>query len=532
MSVRLKVNSLQQGANVAAARSPLGPSALSRCARLPCRVAVALSVIVATAAAEPTSIPELLARQAQFSALVGSTFQIEGRASTFTSSELRMKGTDLKFVFESPQEKPRSFPYVQLTGRLDRDGRDFHIVVQSLSAYKSETEVIKERLRAADTSSPETYYTLAQWAEDRGKFYEDESLHDESRRLRTLGVRTAQQRTPTDRPGDLLALADRVSEWNLAAELRMELLHAATRADLNVEAKNRQPAYSAILNKIKTRFPGADQPLADLPEAARNEYLARPEATYAKTDVEGRPLLHRLLYLETVRRLGAADLKPDGSNGYAVAATVERLAPELEENATQYRARELDYLESQVSKLDRVSVLDLRNKLREAGQADRGTAAVRTWIDQQLSRRPKSPATDIDRAQLEFEMVGDTDRALALASAALTVDPKIAGGVELLALMGYGWYAGKAVRTELIPAHPPDPFEEAIKAGRLLVGMNEQQARAVAGDPTTIVRLASQGRVAELWHYPSQRLTLHLDASRQKPQLAVSKIVEQAAAKP
>ena len=515
---------------ISSARRLFCSSAPHRRARLLLLTALACALTVAIATADPTSIPELLARQEQFSALVGSTFQIEGRASTFSAGELRMKGSDLKFVFESPQEKPRSFPHVLLTGRLDRDGKDFRIIVLSLATYKAEPEIIKERLRGANLNDPNTFYELAAWAEERGKFYEDDSLAAEARQLRTRGVKTGLERTANDRPAEFLALADRVSQWGLDADLRMELLHAATRADLNVEVKNKQPAYAAILNKVKSRFPGADQPLADLPPPQVAAYAARPEATYGQAKAEERPLLHRLLYLESVRRLGTADLKPDGSNGYAVAATVERLAPELTDVATQYRARELDYLEAQIPKLDRVAVLDLRNKLRDVGQVARGSAAVRTWIDLQLNRRPKGPAADVDRAQFEFEMVGDTERALALASAALNVDPQATGAAELLELMGYGWYEGKAVRKDLIPAKPPDPFEAAIKQGRILVGMSDQQVRAaLGGAPDTVVRMASQGRVTELWHYPGQRLTLHFDATRKKPQLSVARIIEQAA---
>jgi hypothetical protein len=477
--------------------------------------------------AQPTSLPEFLARESQFGNLVGSTLQLEGRASTLTGTELRMKGTNLKFVLETEQERPRSLPYVQMTGRLERDGRDFRFLVTALKDYKPELEVVRERLRMADTSLPETYYQLAQWCVDRGKFYGDESLSMEAARLRSLGVQTAQRKTRTDDPSAWLALADQAAAWGLDPRLHMELLHGASRADLASETKSRQPAFAAALNKIKARFPGADQPLAEIPQPLQEMYAARPDASYAQADDEQRVVLQRLLFLEAAIRLAAQDARSDGSNGYAVAAVLERLAPERSDLVRMYREAELQFLESQVAKLERAAVLELRNKLREAGQSERATRIVRTWIEQQLSRRPKGPGTEVDRAELEYEMNGDLDRALALVASAMALDPLAPGGAELLALMGYGWHQGKTVRTELIPPKPPDPVVLAIQQGRILDGMTDQQVRAsLGGAPESIVRLATQGRVLEFWHYPGQRLTIEFRATTQKPQLTVARIVE------
>ncbi len=477
--------------------------------------------------AEPISVQEFMAREPQFSQLVGAVFQIEGRASTFTGDELRMRGSDFKFLCQQRQERPRSFPQVQLVGRLERDAKGFHLVVTSLSSYKSEQDVIRERLRQGDTNNPQLYYDQAQWAENRGEFYQDEALRAEARRLRTLGIQAAARRTEPDRAEEFLALADRVTQWRLEDTLRMELLHATTRADLQRETKNRQPSYAAVLNKVRTRFPGSDQPLGELPRQTFEEYQRRPREVYAAADVDQRQVLERLLFIETALKLAEFDLRPDGSNGAAVAATVERLIPERPDLPARYREAEFAYLESNATRLDRAAVLELRDRLRQADQSDRATDVVRRWIDQQLRLRPKNPATDVDRAELEFEMAQDKDRALALVASALKVDPQVNGGHELLALMGYGWHEGRPVLKELIPPPPPDPFAKAIQEGRILPGMTDMQVRAaLGGEPDSIVRLASQGRATELWHYPAQRLTLHLDSTHQKPRLVVSRIVE------
>ncbi|MFV0443137.1 MAG: hypothetical protein ACK5Q5_06170 [Planctomycetaceae bacterium] len=486
----------------------------------------------AAALAEPTSIPELLSRESQFGDLVGSTFHLEGRVSTLGKNELRMKGTDLRFVFSTGFERPRS-PYVQLTGRLERDGREFRILVLSLSDYQPDAAVLKERLRVRDSSLPETYYDLADWVEKRGEFYADETLQVEAKRMRTLGIETAERRIAPDRPADWRDLADKASQWGLESRLRDGLLHAATRAELTTESRNPTPAYGAVLSRISERFPAAQQALAEIPDLMREMYAARPVPTYNQADEDQRLVLQRLLYLETVQKQVEAEAKPDGSNGYAMAERLSRLAPELAAEATRHRERELDYLESRVSRLDRTAVLEFRNKLREVGQLDRALSVVRRWIDQQLSRRPRGPDVDIDRAEFEYEMTGDTERALALVSGALALDPQAPGGAELLSLMGYGWYEGKAIRKELIPARLPDPFEKAIRLGKIVVGMSDGQVRAaLGGAPDQVVRVATQGRVTELWHYSATRLTLCLEGTQLKPQLLVTKIVELTKAMP
>jgi hypothetical protein len=517
------------------ARQPrvLGGRVTSTCRRptvlVLCRWLSLLSAVIAlprVATAEPVSIPEFLARQEQFGDLVDSSFHLEGRVSTFSGNELRMKGTDLKFVFNSSLERPKT-NNVQIVGRLERDGRNFRIIVQSLSDYKPEQHIIRDRLRAADVNAAETYYGLGQWAEERGKFYQDEELAAEARRLRTLGIQTALRKSKRNDSTELLALGDQAAAWGLEPRLRQELLHVATRVDLNKESGNRVPAYAAILNKIKSRFAGADQPLSEIPQPTRDMYTTQPEQTYSLADDEQRLVLNRLLYVETAIRLAEQDARADGSNGYAVAATIGRLVPEYPELSAKFRARELDYLESRVPQMERAEVLEFRNKLREAGQAERAIAVLRKWIDQQLVRRPKGAETEVDRAELEFELTGDNERALTLVSAAMAVDPQVAGGAELLSLMGYGWHQGKAIRKELVPPPPPDPFAQAIREGRIVVGMSDKQVRAaLGGAPDTIVRLASQGGVTELWDYSGQQFTVQLASTRQKPQLAVARILE------
>ncbi|MCA9055770.1 MAG: hypothetical protein KDA75_18150, partial [Planctomycetaceae bacterium] len=288
----------------------------------------------------------------------------------------------------------------------------------------------------------------------------------------------------------------------------------------------RQPTYAGLLSRIRSRFPGSENPLPGIPAELQTEYRDAPLKLYARASDDERTMLERLLMIEAALQMAQADLKADGSNGTLVAAELERLVPERPELPQEYREAEFKHFADRITQMDRAAILEFRNKLRAAEQEERATQVVRQWIDHQLSRRANTPETTVDRAEFEFEMLGDAERALQLASSAMSIDPDVRGGKELLDLMGYGWHGGKAVKKSLIPAAPRDPIEMAVEEGRLLTGMSEAQVRAANGAPQTVVRLATQGEVTEIWHYPAQRLTLHLAASRLRPQLQVTKIVE------
>jgi hypothetical protein len=107
------------------------------------------------------------------------------------------------------------------------------------------------------------------------------------------------------------------------------------------------------------------------------------------------------------------------------------------------------------------------------------------------------------------------------------VDAQVEGGAALLARLGFVWHQGEAIPRDKVPPERNDRINAAIQEGRVLVGMTDAQVRAsLGGEPSSIVRIASQGGASELWHYPGQRLTLHLTRGRQQTQLAVKQIME------
>ena len=62
-----------------------------------------------------------------------------------------------------------------------------------------------------------------------------------------------------------------------------------------------------------------------------------------------------------------------------------------------------------------------------------------------------------------------------------------------------------------MPAETVDPLDQAVREGRVQVGMTEVQARAaLGGKPEGRVRLVTLGRVEEIWLYPNLGVAVRL----------------------
>ncbi|MEZ6065750.1 MAG: hypothetical protein R3B90_08600 [Planctomycetaceae bacterium] len=235
------------------------------------------------------------------------------------------------------------------------------------------------------------------------------------------------------------------------SQLRDELLHDATQAELALEMSQKTPTYSIVLNRIRERFPDSATPRDNIPEEVRTGYLGRPRQFYAEADEETRPLLERLLFVETAMLKARAELRPDGSNGDLVAKSLIALVPERQELAESLREQELAYHEGRVARMSRVEVVEFQKRLDALELPERGRRAVENWIEAQYVGRQRSPELDIDRAEKTLDLLGDKEAVLALVTRAMKVDPRIDGSQLLLERMGYGWLDGKAVPLDQMP---------------------------------------------------------------------------------
>jgi hypothetical protein len=352
-----------------------------------------------TFAADPMSTQELVTRKPQWDKLVGATLTVEGRTSAVLGTEFRLVGCDLKFVLEENVARPRNRPQLIVTGRLEPVGSGFQFRVTSLADGKPEADVVNDKLRAGDQNDPVLLASLGDWVANRAEFYNDPELRQLKVTLYERGVRAAEAKVPIDDADGYVRLATEVQQRGLSEELRSELLHAASRADLTVEARRTKPEYAIVQQRIRTRFPAAATPLQAYPEQLAKAYEASPIAAYESADAPTRTIYQRLLYIEATQRLVRRQTLPDGSNGFQVAGLIESLIPELAAQAAPHREAELKFRESRIGTMSREEILEFKATLRRLEQAPRATQAVKRWIDLRYAGLPDTPANNLKRAQ-------------------------------------------------------------------------------------------------------------------------------------
>ncbi len=479
-------------------------------------------------AADPTSIQEFVQRQDQWGQLVGAGFTLEGRCSALTKTELRMKNCDLEFSLVQPFERPRTMPFIQLSGRLERDGKKVRFRVERISDWKSDLEQLRDLTRQGDRSQPEIWHKAAEWARVRGAFYEDPALIAEAERLDEVGIRTGLSRAKGKKSPALVALAKRAADLKVDKSLQITILHEACLAEIEEESRKQDPVFSILLSRVKTRLPGAAESLPQKYPEIEASYAKDPSKAFEKADDNERQIMARLLYIDVATRLLEEEIAKDGSNGNLIAQKAALFVPERPELAQKYQELELSYHEQRVTKMNYRQILEFKAKLESLKQTDRADRVADQWIQARYASGARTPEHDLQRAQYEWDIRENQQAAIKYASMAMTVDPQVSGGTEFLDRIGYAWYRGKAIKKELVPPPPADPFAAAVREGRIVKGMSDAQVRsALGGAPQRVIRMASRSGITELWHYSSQRLTVELSATRMSPLLKVIRVLEQ-----
>lgn len=485
-------------------------------------------------AAEPMSIQELMARRPQWDKLVGANLVVEGRFLLNIEKQLRLVGSDLNFLLEDNVEfrRDRDHPQVIVSGELEPHGNGFRFRVMSAAVGPAESTVVRDRLQKGDPNDPERIAEQGDWVAGRAKFYSDPELKRFAEELYERSIRLARSRLASDDSMTLLALAGKAEKWGLAEDFRFDLLHMASRAELNAESRKPRPDYARVRENLKQRFASAAKPLPGLPEKLLQTYESNPLGTYEAASAETRAMLHRLLYLETGLREVRLERQADGSNGLKIATFIDTELPEHGALAVEEREAAFRYHEGQLAKMTREEMLEFKAVLRQHNETTRESRVVKRWIDSRYAGLPDTPANRVRRATDEFDVAGDPATALTTLAIALRLDPNAPGAAELLERLGYAWHESQLITRDRVPAPKVDKTALAIREGRILVGMTDAQVRAtLGGEPESVIRLASQGTVTELWHYPDQRLTLALSLRRthpaqSQPLLTVQRIIE------
>ncbi len=498
---------------------------------------VALAALVTSGAAAnradaqsgASSIREFVASKDKWPQLVGRPLKLEGRYTVLSKTELRFAGCSLRFLlpkrFLKPRGKSRN---LEVSGQLRKQAGQLVFVVRKVSPRPSDKDELDRRRVTIDTSQPDELYELGQWARDRGTFYDDQQLLRAANRLLENGLARAFELLDADDAGGMRSLAAKAAEFGLSGRLQREYLHEANRAAFETERKRKQPDFSTVQNSIRRELPGSGTPLPPEQQSLRKDYLEAPRAIYRVADDATRRMLDRIFFGEAVLAEIERDAADDGHNGYQIAARIDQRLPERHDLAEAFRERKLAYLDGRIAQLTRGQLLELVGKYVEREQPQKAEDAKRRWLKARVRlAQATGPRELMELGEEYLNLLNDEPGAARMFQRAYDANPQLTTASAWLSEHGYELQEGRWDLPGAGRKRKRDDLSEAIHEGLVLKGMTGSQVRAaLGGAPSTVVRMATAGRISEIWLYEELRISVQLTRSSSQRSLNVRRVTD------
>ncbi|HVW02900.1 MAG TPA: hypothetical protein VHB77_21250 [Planctomycetaceae bacterium] len=489
------------------------------CRRLPTSIVLAFLFAFA-GAAQAMDVEEFESRREQLVA-AGLTVKVEGRWSVFGRDSLKFRNCQI--LFRASESLPQSLhdrPNVEVSGTLVREGKQTFFRVTSYHSMPSDIEQFT-RLRAqliVERADP--WYELAAWGRKRAKFYNDTQLQEISDEAAMRGFSIERRKAARDDAGAFDRLLERARELKLPSDVRIELLHEKYQGQWQAQKRDEHADLHGLANAIARDLPGAAEPLKSPEPKLRDEYLTNPTRVYADAKRDVRRQLDRIFWGEVKAAAIQRAAAPDGSNGFEIAQALDDAAPEFHPLAEEYRDRALALRAEQVGKLSRSEMLALRQEFITRQQPEQGRDVVESWL---TFRRKKLDAEDIEGL---LHLVEDYDKLLErrdqgtkLLLDAIAKAPESPGLKQALEGRGMRLRDGQWMTEAEFLNTPETRMQQALREGRVEVGMTADQVRKGLGPPLAATRFATAGETTEVWTYGQSggsQLVIYLQ--RQKPQ--------------
>ncbi|MFM9962433.1 MAG: hypothetical protein ACKV2Q_14565 [Planctomycetaceae bacterium] len=472
--------------------------------------------------------------------LVGSTFRIEGHYTILTRDSLRMKNCgELLFESSQPLKVVGTSKVIEVTGRLAKKATSgkLYFEIDQVRLLPPDLQTLAERERALSRGTPQQWYELAEWATERGKFYNDDELLDRAKVINRKGLQVERQELKELTPQTLRKLAARVPELGLDEPLRLDWLHeslsleweslqkSAPKPDLSADEIDitKDPLFQ-FLQRLDRDLAGATTRADNVLPLEVDEYHRNSVLTYRNATEPRRRKFERVFHTDVATAAIRRITKPDDSNGGEIANRIDEFLPEQHDLAEQHRDRELAFQSKNSATLSRNQLGDLVQRCRDRKQDALAKDAITRW----LARREQSLRKDgvtglIQLADERIALVQDHAEAGKLLREALQLAPNNEDVIERLKKLGYQQINGEWVQPPADPltpdANPPAGVETEldrnIRLGVPKVGMTAAELLKCLGSPQSHTRVAISGRrVTEIWTYrdgPSLRHTITID---------------------
>lgn len=508
-----------------------------------------LAPTTASAAGGAQSMQSFLELKPQWPDLVGSTFRIEGHYAILVRDSLKMKNCDLPFKASQPIKLVGSSRVLEVSGRLAKDANNgkLYFEVDQVRQLPTDLQTWAERERAITRGTPMQWYELAEWAESRGKFYNDEELVERAKVANRKGLTLERQELKELTPASLRTLASRIPELGLEDSLRLDWLHesywlewealqkSAPKVDLTADEIDltKDPVFQ-LLNRLDKDLPGATTRAEEILPLLANEYRRNPALTYHNASDAKRRSLERLFHIEVATAAIARTTKPDGSNGGDIAQRIDELIAEQHELAEKHRDAELAFLVKSSATLTRNQLGDVVQRCRERKHEALAKDAITRWLARREPSLRKDGVTGlIQLADDRLALLQDQTGAGALLLEALRLAPKNEDITERLKKLGYQEVNGQWVAPQTNPGAPNAPMpvtaetdlERFIRLGVPKIGMTPAQLLKCLGSPQSLTRAATSGRVTETWTYRDGTTVRYTVTVERRPSRGTAEVV-------
>ncbi len=487
-----------------------------------------IAALTPSASAQAWSVQRLQASKADWDKLVDAPMQVEGRLSSVLKGQIRLQKCDLSFAMtEELARLAANTKNVEVSGRLRKDNGKLTFEVSNLKAMPPDIELYQSKERAIKLNRPEEWYALAEWARERGEFYDDQALKDAHRLCLTRGVSYEARNLANDDREGRLKLADKAAELKLPASVSNDMRHEAFRFWWQLAVLNNPDAameLAALEKRLGEVWPEALRPLANWPSELAEKYAKDPLTTFSEADPLEQRQLQRVFGVQVQMRRLIRDAAEDGRNGSEIADKLARAIPEQPLLAERYRDRELTYRLGKITTASRQEALALAEQFRQKQRIDFATDTLRKWLAaRELERTVQADApTLIALADDYRQWLKDDEKAVALLMAAHRLEPLSEDVATRLSDLGYEQRGGRWEK--MLPTKPETPEKPPGADAPIAIGMTADELTRQIGQPSRKTVIATIGGVDEWWTFGAgegSRLLIQLQRRRNEPQSRV-----------
>lgn len=482
-----------------------------------------------SASAQVWSVKHLQASKADWDKFVDTPMAVEGRVASVLKNQLRLHKCDLAFTTtEELARLATNTRNVELSGRMRKENGKLTFEVANLKSIPADIDQFHTRELAIKGNRADDWYALAEWARERGDFYDDAALKEATRLCLTRGIANEVRAVPKDDFSARLKLADKAAGFKLPASVSQDMRHETFRDWWQTATVNNPDVVKALMEletQLRTVWPDAFRPLADWPDELAAEYVKDPLVTFHDADPLEQRQLQRVFAVQVLIRRITREAADDGRNGTEIAEKLAAAVPDQRKLAEAYRDKALTYRLSQIATATRPEALALSEEFRQKNRGAQAVDTLRKWLAaKEAQRTSQADAPSLIALADDYrQWLKDDVRAVALLKAAHRLEPQsedVASRMQELGyeLRGVGWEPIKPA----VPAHKavPMPGSEAPIA----IGMTAAELQERIGQPQSRTIIATLGSVDEWWTFGSgegSRLMIQLQRRRNDPQSRV-----------